>query len=232
MGRRAGLSAACWFFCCWARGGSPTAEVQCGDRWWKCSGCKSISAGSAPQGVILNATGYIVAAHKIEVAAKVIGQGEMDRRGQGRRVKEGEVLVRLEDDEYQAQLSRPRGSLTNLEAKLARRVTRVASGRDGAGAWPTSNTAKADLENARVTPGAHTQPAQGRVVAQQSAGRRAGALRLSAAPRQLAAEGLRTGRSWGRARSRSMRCAARWTRPAASSITRRPIWPTPSFARR
>src|ERR1700740_1174132 len=35
---------------------------------------KSLSAASAPQGVVLNATGYIVAAHKIEVAAKVVGK--------------------------------------------------------------------------------------------------------------------------------------------------------------
>src|ERR1022692_4033964 len=44
---------------------APVGEVQ---------RLKSISAGSAPQGVVLNATGYIVAAHKIEVAAKVIGR--------------------------------------------------------------------------------------------------------------------------------------------------------------
>src|SRR6516225_8151954 len=35
---------------------------------------RSISAASAPEGVVLNATGYIVAAHKIKVAAKVVGK--------------------------------------------------------------------------------------------------------------------------------------------------------------
>ncbi len=72
--------------------------------------------------MILNATGYIVAAHKIELAAKVIGQGEMDRRGKGDQVKEGQVLVRLEDDEYRAQLTQAKGQLANLQAKLAEAV--------------------------------------------------------------------------------------------------------------
>src|ERR1035441_4875270 len=35
---------------------------------------KAISSGHGEQGVVLNATGYIVAAHKIELAAKVIGK--------------------------------------------------------------------------------------------------------------------------------------------------------------
>ena len=65
---------------------------------------RSISAASAPEGVILNATGYIVAAHKIEVAAKVIGKVKYIGVDKGDHVKEDQVLVRLEDDEYQAQL--------------------------------------------------------------------------------------------------------------------------------
>jgi HlyD family secretion protein len=72
---------------------APVVEVQ---------RVRSISAASAPEGVILNATGYIVAAHKIEVAAKVIGRVKWIGVDKGDRVREGEVLVRLEDDEYQA----------------------------------------------------------------------------------------------------------------------------------
>src|ERR1035438_1602964 len=53
---------------------------------------KSISAASAPAGVVLNATGYIVAAHKIEVAAKVIGKVKWIGVDKGSRVKEGDVL--------------------------------------------------------------------------------------------------------------------------------------------
>ena len=69
--------------------------------------------------VILNATGYIVAHHKIEVAAKVIGRVEWIGVEKGDHVKQGQVLVRLEDDEYRAQLRQAKGSLANLEARLA-----------------------------------------------------------------------------------------------------------------
>ena len=62
------------------------------------------------QGVVLNATGYIVAAHKIQVAVEGGRQGGLDRRGKGDRVKQGQVLVRLEDDEYRAQLQQAKGS--------------------------------------------------------------------------------------------------------------------------
>src|SRR5471032_1807556 len=79
---------------------------------------KSISAASAPEGVVLNATGYIVAAHKIELAAKVVGKVNWIGVDKGDRVKEGQVLVRLEDDEYQAYLRQARGALVSLQAKL------------------------------------------------------------------------------------------------------------------
>src|SRR5262249_33374937 len=52
--------------------------------------------------VILNATGYIVAAHKIELAAKVVGKVAWIGVDKGYKVKSGQVLVRLEDDEYRA----------------------------------------------------------------------------------------------------------------------------------
>ena len=90
---------------------TPVVEVQ---------RVKSISAASAPEGVILNATGYIVAAHKIEVAAKVIGRVQWIGVDKGDRVKEGQVIVRLEDDEYQAQVLQYKGQLASLQANLDR----------------------------------------------------------------------------------------------------------------
>ena len=78
----------------------------------------SVSAASAPQGVVLNATGYIVAAHTIEVAAKVVGKVKWIGVEKGDHVKEGQVLVRLEDDEYQAQLQQATGNLATLQARL------------------------------------------------------------------------------------------------------------------
>jgi HlyD family secretion protein len=69
--------------------------------------------------VILNATGYIVAAHKIELAAKVVGKVAWIGVDKADKVKAGQVLVRLEDDDYKANLLGAQGNLANLQAKLA-----------------------------------------------------------------------------------------------------------------
>src|SRR5579862_814450 len=69
--------------------------------------------------VILNATGYIVAAHKIELAAKVVGKVASIGVDIGDRVKAGQILVRLEDDEYRANLVANQGNLETLKARLA-----------------------------------------------------------------------------------------------------------------
>jgi HlyD family secretion protein len=111
---------------------------------------KSISAASAPEGVVLNATGYIVAAHKIEVAAKVIGKVKFIGVEKGDRVTEGQVLVRLEDDEYQAQLLQAKGQLANLQAKLDQAM-HGSRPEEIAQAQANLNSAKADLDNAKVT---------------------------------------------------------------------------------
>jgi HlyD family secretion protein len=68
---------------------------------------------------ILNATGYIVAAHKIELAAKVVGKVAWIGVDKGDHVREGQALVRLEDDEYRAHLLEAQGQLNNLKAHLA-----------------------------------------------------------------------------------------------------------------
>jgi len=108
------------------------------------------AGGSAEPGVVLNATGYIVAAHKIEVAAKVIGKVSWIGVDKGDRVKEGQVLVRLEDDEYRAQLTQAKGSMANLDAHLAELV-HGSRPEEIAQALANLNSAKADLENARVS---------------------------------------------------------------------------------
>ena len=100
--------------------------------------------------VVLNATGYIVAAHKIEVAAKVVGKVAWIGVEKGDRVKEGQVLVRLEDDEYRAQLQQTRGQLENLQARLAE-LEHGSRPEEIATSQANLNQAKADLENAHVT---------------------------------------------------------------------------------
>src|SRR5215813_9256843 len=111
---------------------------------------RAISSASAPQGVVLNATGYIVAAHKIEVAAKVVGKVKWIGVDKGDRVHEGDVVVRLEDDEYQAQLEQAKGQLATLQARLDEGL-HGSRPEEIAQASANLESAKADLTNAKVS---------------------------------------------------------------------------------
>jgi HlyD family secretion protein len=77
------------------------------------------SAGQNGDLVVLNATGYIIAAHKIEVASKVMGRVAWIGVEMGDHVEKGQVLVRLEDDEYKARVVQAQGQLDNAKARLA-----------------------------------------------------------------------------------------------------------------
>ena len=81
-----------------------------------------VMAAQNPSGennpVLLNATGYIVAHHEIQVASKVSGKVAWIGVDEGSAVEKGEVLVRLEDTEYRAQVEQAKGNLASLEAKL------------------------------------------------------------------------------------------------------------------
>ena len=111
---------------------------------------QAVSSATAPEGVVLNAPGYIVAAHKIEVAAKVVGKVKWIGVDKGDRVHEGQVLVRLEDDEYQAQLQQAKGQLATLQARLDQAL-HGSRPEEIAQALANLNAAKADLDNAKTT---------------------------------------------------------------------------------
>ncbi len=130
-----------WRFASDKLNAAPEVEVQ---------RVKSVSAASAPQGVVLNATGYIVAAHKIEVAAKVVGKVNWIGVDKGDHVKEGQVVVRLEDDEYQAQLEQAKGQFVTLQARLDEALH---GSRPEEIAQSSANleSARSDLDNARIT---------------------------------------------------------------------------------
>ena len=66
--------------------------------------------GDVPGTVILTATGYIVPHHKINVNSKVTGRVKWIGVEKGDKVKEGQVLVRLEDDEFRAQYQQAKGA--------------------------------------------------------------------------------------------------------------------------
>ncbi len=102
------------------------------------------------ESAILNATGYIVAAHKIELAAKVVGKVSWIGVEKGDRVREGQALVRLEDDEYRAHLLEAQGQLNNLKAHLEE-LTHGSRPEEVAKAKADLAQARATQENARVT---------------------------------------------------------------------------------
>ncbi|MGA2598223.1 MAG: efflux RND transporter periplasmic adaptor subunit [Bryobacteraceae bacterium] len=112
---------------------------------------KALDTSGPGQGaVILNATGYIVAAHKIELAAKVVGKVAWIGVEKADRVKKDQVLVRLEDEEYRAQLQQYQGNLGSLEAKLAE-MEHGSRPEEIAKAKADVETARADLTDAQVT---------------------------------------------------------------------------------
>lgn len=108
------------------------------------------SAASAGRTVILNATGYIVAHHKIQVASKVVGRVLWIGVEKGDRVREGQVIVRLEDDEYKAQLQQAAGQLQTLEARLEE-LKNGSRPEEIATAKANVDQARADLTNAEIT---------------------------------------------------------------------------------
>jgi HlyD family secretion protein len=91
------------------------------------SGTKTISAapvrvesavGAAAGTSILSATGYVVAHHKIAVGAKVMGRVAWIGVEKGDLVQEGQVLVRLEDTEFRAQVNQAQANLASSQARL------------------------------------------------------------------------------------------------------------------
>ena len=108
------------------------------------------SSSPGDQQVVLSATGYIIAAHKIEVASKVNGRVAWIGVDKGDRVRAGQILVRLEDDEYRAQVQQQKGQLANLEAKLAE-AQHGSRPEEVAKAKADVSQSKADAANAKVT---------------------------------------------------------------------------------
>ncbi|MGA9355244.1 MAG: efflux RND transporter periplasmic adaptor subunit [Terriglobales bacterium] len=90
---------------------SPTAEVEV----VRATAESSDAAGST----VLSASGYIVAHHKISVNSKVTGRVAWIGVEKGDKVTEGQVLVRLEDDEFRAVYEQARGGWESARARLA-----------------------------------------------------------------------------------------------------------------
>lgn len=69
-------------------------------------------------GTVLAATGYVVAHHTINVNSKVTGRVAWIGVEKGDRVREGQMLVRLEDQEFRASYEQAKGTVENARAYL------------------------------------------------------------------------------------------------------------------
>ena len=83
-----------------------------------------VETGGAPAGEsVLTASGYVVAHHKIAVGAKVMGRVAWIGVEKGDRVQDGQLLVRLEDSEFRAQVNQAKANLAAAQARLDRLLT-------------------------------------------------------------------------------------------------------------
>ena len=78
------------------------------------------SGGTSAGESVLSASGYVVAHHKIAVGAKVMGRVAWIGVEKGDSVSEGQVLVRLEDTEFRAQVNQAKANLAAAQARLDR----------------------------------------------------------------------------------------------------------------
>ena len=73
---------------------------------------------SSETNTVLSASGYIVAHHKINVNSKVTGRVASISVEKGDKVKQGQILVRLEDQEFRAQTQQARGAVQIAAGRL------------------------------------------------------------------------------------------------------------------
>lgn len=125
------------------------------------------ASGATGDQPILTVTGYIIAAHKIEVASKVVGRVAWIGVEKGDKVRAGQTIVRLEDDEYRAQLLQQQGQLANLKAKLLE-LQNGSRPEEIAKAKADLEESQADLENAKVSLDRTRQLAAEGVLAKQT----------------------------------------------------------------
>jgi HlyD family secretion protein len=99
---------------------------------------------------LLNATGYVMAAHKIELAAKVVGKVAWVGVEMGDKMKKDQVLVRLEDDDYKAHVAQMEGQVDNAKAKLAE-LQAGSRPQEIASAKAMLEQAQSELKNAQLS---------------------------------------------------------------------------------
>ena len=114
----------------WLWGGALLALAVIGFALLRLNGAKSVdtvtvtTAYPYQAATQLNAAGYVVAQRKASVASKATGRLEWLGVAEGSKVKEGEIIARLENRDMQAQVDQAAASVTSarVELKDARRA--------------------------------------------------------------------------------------------------------------
>jgi len=99
---------------------------------------------------VLTAGGYIVAHHKIQLGSKVMGKVSWIGVEKGDFVKRGQLLVRLEDQEYQARENEMHASLLSEQERLSE-LENGSRPQEIARSKADLELAEANLRNAKVT---------------------------------------------------------------------------------
>jgi HlyD family secretion protein len=99
---------------------------------------------------VLTAGGYIVAHHKIQLGSKVVGKVAWIGVEKGDAVKRGQLLVRLEDQEYRARVNEAQAALLSAEERL-RELENGSRPQEIARSRADVSLAEANLRNAQVT---------------------------------------------------------------------------------
>jgi HlyD family secretion protein len=76
------------------------------------------NGSNSAAGAVLTVSGYVVAHHKIDVGAKVMGRVAWIGVEKGDKVQQGQLLVRLEDQEFRAQVNQAQANQAAAQARL------------------------------------------------------------------------------------------------------------------
>lgn len=79
----------------------------------------TVTPSVLPPDTVLTVSGYVIPRERIELSPRFMGTVRHIHVRKGDRVKKGDVLVELEDDEYRARVMEARGRLAFAEANLA-----------------------------------------------------------------------------------------------------------------
>ena len=108
------------------------------------------ASNSGAGDTVLQATGYIVAHHTISVNSKVTGRIAWIGVEKSDKVKAGQVLVKLEDQEFRAQREQARGQVESARARLDE-LQHGSRPEEVQQASANLDQARADMVNAKAT---------------------------------------------------------------------------------